>query len=171
MTTVLKNPLSPGRYWVDVIGDKQIATFAGGVKGLNEAHPGLIRIVSSTYHTANETREYAESPDLTGMLVQLWEGLAGQIEDTPSRAWVLFEVTAPAIWDFDVMGTPTIAGETVKTEADTVQRPPPEEDPLDKLRKQLDEAAQTGKAILSGIATVGVSIGILWLISKFRRRK
>lgn len=133
MAVMHENPLPPGRYWIDLIGAERIARFGGGVKGLNEAHPGIIRIISATRHLANEARDYAESPDITGDLVKIWEAIAGQIQDTPERDWVLFEVTAPAVWDYDAMGSPTVAGPEVKSEADTVQRPEPEPDITEKI--------------------------------------
>lgn len=171
MTYATESPLQPGRYWIDLIGEERIAKFGGGIKGLNDAHPGIIKIISATRHLANEARDYAESDDLTGVLVGIWEALAGRISETPERDWVLFQVTSPAVWDFETMGTPTIAGPNVKSEADTVQRPDPEKDPLDKLREELAAAASTGKAIISGALTIGIGAGLVWLASKFMRRK
>ena len=53
------------------------------------------------------------------------------IDGDPPRDWLLFEVTAPTMWDGP--GYPDIATANVHTSADTVQRPDPEKDPLDKL--------------------------------------
>jgi hypothetical protein len=137
-------PLPVGRYWIDLVGAERIGNFGAGVKGLNEAHAGLVRVISATRHLANEAKDYAESADLTGVLVRLWEGMVGQIQDTPERDWVLFEVTAPAIWDFDVMGTPTVAAAWVKSESDTVQRPAPEPEVTDRI---LDYTKGIGGAV------------------------
>jgi hypothetical protein len=168
-------PLPIGRYWIDLIGEQRIGNFGAGVKGLNGAHPGIIRIISATRHVANDAREYAESPDLTGVLVALWETVAGNIQDTPERDWVLFEVTAPALWDFEVMGTPTIAAANVKAESDTVQRPAPEVDPTEKILAVVSDlgsvggtAAKIGIGVLVfGIVGGGIALAV-WSFSKAR---
>lgn len=165
MAQVTTNPLPAGRYWIDLIGAERIARFGGGVEGLNEAHPGLIRIVSATRHLANEAKDYAESPDLTGDLVKLWESLAGSIEDTPERDWVLFEVIAPAIWDFDAMGVPTVAGPNIKSESDTGQRPAPEADITTQIQNAAKSAAGTVTTVVY-ILAAAAGLGLLISISK-----
>jgi hypothetical protein len=165
-------PLPPGRYWIDLIGAERIAKFGGGVKGLNEAHPGLVRVISATRHLQNEARDYAESPDLTGVLVALWETVVGNIQDTPERDWVLFEVTAPAIWDFEAMGTPTVAPAWVKSESDTVQRPAPEPDITTEILDWEHGLASTAKKAVVGTGVI-VVLGIVsyLVITKVMARK
>lgn len=53
------------------------------------------------------------------------------IDGDPPRDWILFEVTSPTMWDGP--GYPDVAAPDVHSSADTVQRPAPEKDPLDKL--------------------------------------
>lgn len=75
------------------------------------------------------------------------------ITGEPSRDWYLFEVTAPTMWDGP--GYPDVATTAVQTSADTVQRPDPEKDPLDKL--DATDPLGFGKAvpwIIAGVAAV-----------------
>lgn len=170
MTTITTNPVPPGRYWMDIIGEEKLAKFAGAIKGLNEAHPGIFRIIGATRHLANEARDYAES-DLTGVLVGIWETLAGRISETPERDWVLFEVTSPMIWDFDI-GAPTVAPPNVTAEVDTIQRPEPEKEPADKIADAVANLPSFGtaaKVAVSTLTLVAVGAGV-FLLLKFRRR-
>jgi len=173
MTIQRTNPVPPGRYWIDLVGPQKIGNFGAGVRGLNEAHPGIIRIISATRHLANEAKDYAESPDLTGVLVQLWEGMVGQIQDTPERDWVLFQVTAPAMWEFDTMGTPTVAAANVTSEADTAQRPDPEPD----ITEQILAVTHGGiggtisKVVLGSVAIVTLGAVSYLVISRVIARR
>lgn len=166
MASVTSNTLSPGRYWIDLVGAERIARFGGGVQGLNEAHPGLVRVISATRHMANEALEYAESPDITGDLVKIWEALAGRIEETPERDWVLFEVTAQAIWDFEAMGVPNIAGPDIHSESDTVTRPPPAPD----ITTQIQNAAESAKGTLTTIVYILAAAAGLGLVISIAKR-
>ena len=172
MAVDLNSPLPAGRYWIDLIGAERIAKFGGGVKGLNEAHPGLVRIISATRHLENEARDYAESPDLTGVLVALWETVVGNVQDTPERDWVLFQTTAPAIWDFKEMGVPTVAGADVKSEGDTVQRPEPEPDITDKILDWEHGIGGTvGKVVLGSVAIITLgAVGFLVIRTAMTRK-
>lgn len=76
-----------------------------------------------------------------------------------SRDWVLFEVLSPTPWEGP--GFPTIAEQGIETKPeDTVQRPPPEPDPLDSLR-----APAWGSLGLG----IGLALGIGYLLSRSRR--
>jgi hypothetical protein len=167
--------LAQGRYWIDLIGNERIGQFGAGVKGLNAAHPGLVKIISATRHRANEAREYAEATqpgqeqDLTGLLVELWEGIAGEIPDTPERDWVLFETSAPAVWDFSVMGTPTPAGPEIKSEADTVQRPDPEKEITDLLPTTGDIGKAAGSVVQAAFFLTLLGIGTALYVMARRR--
>lgn len=169
MTVVRTNPLPKGRYWIDLIGPDHIAAFEGGVKGLNEAHPGLIHVLSTTHHAKDENQEQNQTGrswlmvvlDSAGALV--W----GEGQPTPERDWALFEVTAPAIWDFEAIGTPTIAAPTITSEGDTVQRPDPEKDPLDKLNVDL---GNIGKAVAVGIGAMA-GLALLVVVVTLAKRK
>lgn len=53
-------------------------------------------------------------------------------EGGPAREWVLFEVLVPdTVQWLKGLGFPTIAGDRELTSDDTVQKPPPEQPPLD----------------------------------------
>lgn len=163
MTVVKTNPLPKGRYWLDLIGPEHIAAFEGGVKGLNEAHAGLVHVIATTHHAADENQEQNQTGrswlqvvlDSAGAIV--W----GEGQPTPERDWALFETTAPAIWDFEAIGVPTIAAANIKAEGDTVQRPDPEKDPLDKLNLDLgsiEKAVGIGLGVAAGLALLVVVV-------------
>lgn len=147
MTVVRENPLPVGRYWLDLIGDEKRVRFEGGVKGLNTAHPGLVHVISTVHHDADE-------------------GSVG----TPARDWVLFETTAPAIWDFEKIGSPTIADKSVTSEADTVQRPEREKDPLDALHDSLSDVGSLARGAFGVIIGITVAAGVVLLVSSRKRR-
>lgn len=68
------------------------------------------------------------------------------IDSYPGRVWRLFEVNAPVSWEGP--GFPTIAGANVQTSGDTVQRPDPQKDPLDRFTDYGTEVGKTAKAVL-----------------------
>lgn len=76
--------------------------------------------------------------------------------------WYLFEVKQPVPWFGP--GTPTIAEPWVHSRADTVQHPPPEMDPLDKLyewqKGLLATVPTAGKVAIYG----GLALGAGYLI-------
>lgn len=78
------------------------------------------------------------------------------IDGYPGRVWRLFEVSAPVTWEGP--GFPTIAGADVQTAADTVQRPDPQKDPLDKLSDYGANVGTTAKAILWVVGGVVVLV-------------
>ena len=137
---VRENPLPVGRYWLDLIGDSKRVSFEGGVKGLNEAHPGLVHVISTAHHNAGEDGN--EQP----------------------RDWVLFATTAPAIWDFEAIGTPTVAAPSVMSEGDTVQRPPPEPGAAEQIADALAAAKRAALSTTQAVQTVAyVFVGAVLL--------
>lgn len=146
MATIRENPVPVGRYWLYLIGEEQRGQFEAGVKGLNTAHPNLVRVIATTHHAADETG-------------------AGE----PETDWVLFEVSSPAIWDFGKMGQPTVAGPEVKTEADVKDRPAPTMDPLDALHDQIASAASLARGLTGVIIGVGLLAGVGWLVLARKR--
>jgi len=143
MTLERRNPLPPGRYWMALLGEHS-QQFTAGVKGLNEAHPDLVHVIATNHHEANAT---------------------GNGE--PAYDWVLFTVAGNgAIWDHNLIGTPNIAGPEVTQESDTIQRPAPEMDPLDKLADALpsvDEAKkfaaeQIRMIVIGAIITAAIAV-------------
>jgi hypothetical protein len=78
------------------------------------------------------------------------------IDGNPGRVWRLFEVRTPVTWEGP--GFPTIATPEIKTSEDTVQRPPPTKDPLDKLSDYGTDVAKTAKAVLWVVGGVVVIV-------------
>lgn len=79
-------------------------------------------------------------------------------DSEPPRDWVKLEVLSPAPWDARTFGFPTIIkpGEPVNSSGDTVQRPPPEKDPLDSLGDAL-----SGESFGKLAVFVGLGIGLI----------
>jgi hypothetical protein len=128
------NPLPAGRYWVDVFTPQE-AAFQSWLQR-NKANV----IVTSTETFPGETH---------------WFG-----PDDPGRVWRLFEVNAPVTWEGP--GFPTIAGASVKSSADTSDRPAPEPDAIDKLKDLGGDTTSAAKTalIVTGVAVVVVA-GVL----------
>ena len=79
-------------------------------------------------------------------------------DSEPPRDWVKLEVLSPAPWDAKTFGFPTIIkpGEPVNSSGDTVQRPPPEKDPLDSLGDALsgESFSKLAGFVIAGVALV-----------------
>jgi len=88
------------------------------------------------------------------------------------RDWIKFEVLAPTAWDAKRFGFPNIigAGEAINSSADTVQRPDPEKDPLDKLGDELSHAGSTTSRLIQMVALLGGAIVLTNLWSRTRGR-
>jgi hypothetical protein len=91
-------------------------------------------------------------------------------DPAPGRTWVKFEVLKPTAWDAKRFGFPNIirAGESINSSADTVQRPDPEKDPLDKLGDELGNAGSATSRLVQMIALIG---GALVLTNVWRRSR
>lgn len=85
----------------------------------------------------------------------------------PPREWFLFEVLHPVVWlPQDQYGFPTKATATT-TEGDTVQRPDPEKDPLDKIADGINAATLVdGAKAFSWVAALALGI---WGLSKLKK--
>ncbi len=71
-------------------------------------------------------------------------------DTTPARDWVLFEVVRPVDWQGP--GLPDVATGDVVASSDTVQRPPPEKDALQKIS---DAFSGSGTAlVVLGVAAI-----------------
>lgn len=88
------------------------------------------------------------------------------------RDWVRFEVTEPTPWDAKRFGFPNIIrpGEVITSSADTVQRPDPEKDPLDKLGDELSNAGSATSRLIQMIALVGGALVLTNVWSRTRGR-
>jgi hypothetical protein len=98
------NPLPAGRYWIDLIGDQNIADFMTALQSAQDA--GVVVI------------ENQEAWDPSWL--DKFEG-AGD-----SQMWVLWNVTGAGSFSMDATryGMPTIAPSCVKTKDQTIQAPP-----------------------------------------------
>lgn len=83
-----------------------------------------------------------------------------RIQGDPEGNWILFTVRTPVLWEGP--GYPSIAGQNIKTKADTSERPEPEELPnLDDVVKKVSR--DTVKAVVIGFGTV---LALKFLLSK-----
>lgn len=90
----------------------------------------------------------------------------------PGRDWYKFEVLAPTAWDAKRFGFPNIiaAGDNINSSSDTVQRPDPEKDPLDKLGDELSNAGSATSRLIQAAALIGGAIVLTNLWSRSRGR-
>jgi hypothetical protein len=137
MTFEKRQPLPPGRYWIDVIGPDKTARFASTL-ALGAAH-GITNVEASESWTP------------------------GILEDGEPQTWFLFTVNqtdflgrkvAGLEFDTKEFGFPTIATAEIQAKDDTVQKPP---DPTDTL------IPAWAKMVGLVVAAVG---GTLYLIKK-----
>lgn len=93
-------------------------------------------------------------------------------EPAPGRDWLKFEVLRPVAWDAKRFGFPNIirSGDSINSSADTVQRPDPEKDPLDKLGDELNNAGSTTSRLVQMVALLGGAIVLSNLWSRSRGR-
>ncbi len=85
----------------------------------------------------------------------------------PPREWYLFEVLLPAVWlPATEYGFPTKATAATE-EGDTVQRPDPEKDPLDKIGDSVNAASVVDA--LKTFSWVGALAFGIWGLSKLRK--
>ncbi len=117
-----RNPVPPGRYWLDVFGDNR-SLFMQWLKAANSDSAG--NFVDNVVPV-----KYEQYPD---------EG-AG-------RDWHLLEVKRPVAWNAVLFGYPTIAGGNVHTSEDTIIAPPPVEQPT--LPEALERSAKTVASVLA----------------------
>lgn len=147
MTIERRNPLPIGRYWIDI--------FDSG----NAAWQGWLASNASTVRVES-TQDFDAS------------GTSVLNTTAPARRFIIFVTTAPTPWPPNMgIGLPTIADSDVNQSDDTVVKPPPEKDPLDKLS---DWGSDLGKTIGTTIAIAAaavVAIGAFTLVGRMRRRR
>ena len=124
-----RNPLPPGRYWIDVF-EQHSAAFAAWLG----RQAGKVRVESTERFAAN----------------------AGG----PAREFVLFQVLEGVPWEGP--GLPTIADAGVRSSADTVERPPPAQGPIDALTEDVRQAADATRTVV----LVAAGAGGLYLLFK-----
>jgi hypothetical protein len=91
-------------------------------------------------------------------------------EPAPGRDWYKFEVLQPTPWEATRFGFPNIIASTDKIDssADTVQRPDPEKDPLDKLGDALSSAGSVTSQLVPIVVVLG---GVLVLTNLWSRSR
>ena len=150
MAMMRQNPLPIGDYWDDVFAKDWTTFHAWLAKNKSTVQ---VKTTESTWVTTTDPPVDAQGD--------------------PAREWYLFHVSGPTKWEGP--GFPTIATSDIKSSADTVQRPPPEMDPLDKLSAGLSglgsvggTAAKIGVGVLVvGIVGGGIALAV-WSFSKAR---
>jgi len=146
-----RNPLPVGSYWIDVFGEK-IPKFNGWLAAF-----GPVGVHTDATETFDAT------------------------DDFPPRVWYKFSVSQPiAPWDAVTFGFPTIADASIKSSADTVQRPDLPADPLVRLGEWINEletsiGGSLGKvvpyAIIGGVAYAGYLLLAGMATKKAAKRK
>lgn len=91
-----RQPLPPGRYWVDVVGPDHVKLFDGWLQAFAQ---------HITIEEHEVTQPIQSGPNLPPL--------------RPGVEWFLFHTDAPLVWFGSVLGFPTIATPEVKTKADT----------------------------------------------------
>ena len=90
-------------------------------------------------------------------------------EDDPAFAWYLFTTTKALAWP-DGIGYPTIALASVKSRADTVQRPDPEKNVLDQIPNAGDIANKLGN-VLTNAMMIGGAVFAFWLLVRAKGKR
>ena len=137
MAMMRQNPLPIGDYWVDVFA-KDWTKFRAWLA----AHKDTVQVKTTESTWANNSDPPVDA------------------QGDPARDWYLFHVSGPTKWEGP--GFPTIATSDIKSSADTVQRPEPEKDPLDKLNDSLGALGGVGGTVAKvgmGVLIAGVLVG------------
>jgi hypothetical protein len=142
MTIERRRPLPAGRYWVDIF-ERDRPQWAAWISVQQNA--GNAKVEATEHFPGDESKDLEE------------------------RDWVLFVTTAETVWpDADMGLAPNIAGKDVHSSTDTIDRPPPEPDPLERLERM-------GDTLVRGVMTAGaVAVGVLVLVgvvSMLKKRK
>lgn len=162
MTTLKDNPVPEGIYWSDIVGPDAIAQWKAYLEAVNR-EKDRIRILKTVHHTPASGGADSSIPGVDTILEALGEGTA---VETPEREWVLWQALVPLVWDYSTLPAINTA-EGVRSEEDTVQRPPPEQGVLTTAGESLETAGTVAKVVV-GVVVAG---GLAWLLSKaFERR-
>lgn len=90
----------------------------------------------------------------------------------PGRDWYKFEVLSATPWEAVRFGFPNIIAATdrIDSSADTVQRPDPQKDPLDKLGDELSSAGSLTSRLVPIVVLLGGALVLSNLWSRSRGR-
>jgi hypothetical protein len=91
-------------------------------------------------------------------------------EPAPGRDWYKFEVLRATPWEATRFGFPNriAATDRIDSSADTVQRPDPEKDPLDKLGDELSSVGTLTSRLVPVVVVLG---GVLVLANLWSRSR
>lgn len=129
MTIERQRPLPPGRYWVDLF----------------ESNQGLSAWFAAMVQMGRVNIEHTEHFDA--------------IDGAEAREFIIFRTQVDVLWPDEIVKvSPNVAPASIKSSADTAQRPEPEKDPLDNLPKPGDLAAAV-KVV--AVALTGVAVAVL----------
>lgn len=153
-----RNPLPPGRYWIDVFPDG-IATWVGWSGG-NLATVGV-----------EKTEFYKGTTKVQTILgwAYPWVPEPGvwppQFDHTsvPDRAFIIFTVSSPTTWDIDVqkvLGWPNTAPTSIQTSDDTSTKPAP--------AGWFDNLSPGLKITVGGIGLAAVVLGGAYVFRSFK---
>jgi hypothetical protein len=162
MTLERRNPLPKGVYWQDffnpAVGGASIAGFQQWLR----TNAGTVKLRASEFHGKGVDPMQAFIQGAWTLNPAL-AALANQLPGTGTeRLWALFEVLSPTAWPATAFGFPTVAQITT-TEADTVQKPPPETEGFELIGQKASELASvggdlTGKLLLGAGAVLAVAL-------------
>lgn len=129
------NPLPPGQYWIDVIGENAQAIFSGW--------------------------RFENSQKILILVTENHEAIGGW----PARDWVKFEVKEPVAWPAGIGFPEIIEeGQSVDSSEDTVTKPDPDDCEAfpDALDCQLKKHANSTMLVtaLAAVASIAVVIAI-----------
>jgi hypothetical protein len=141
-----RRPLPAGRYWADLIEGKR----------------AFFDVWAQQYGTAGVLHgEVSEHFEPTG--------------SEPARDFVIFTTTEETVWpDADMGFAPSIAGPEIRSSSDTVQRPAPEKDPIDKLTDIAEGVTgriSTAFAAVLVVLVAGVAVAVFAGARKAPRRR
>lgn len=142
-----QNPLPIGRYWQDIFASKWPSFHQWLKDNASKIH---VEVTESTAKTAGDVLDS---------------------DGNEAREFVIFTVKSPVTWDQKSWGFPTVATPDVKSSRDTVQRPDPEKDPLDKLADAVGDVPFSLFGTIAKTIVVGTGVVVAVLaILKFRSK-
>lgn len=131
------NPLPPGVYWFDLIGDGPMATF--NVWAFENA--ATVQLITTELHPA-----------------LVWPDCPVNEDCGPAREWVKFQVSKPTPW-IQALGFPNVIGpkDDINSSTDTADNPDPDPSECDAECK-LERAAIAVAVIAVGAIVLTIAV-------------
>ncbi len=167
MTLERRNPLPKGVYWQDFFNPPVGgASIAGFQKWLRD-NVNTVKLRASEFHGAgvDPMQAFVQGAwTLNPALAALANAAPGTGTE---RLWGLFEVLSPTPWPATSFGFPTVAPSGVATtEADTVQKPPPEIEGFELIGQKASELGRVGGDLAGKLVLgAGVVLAVALLVS------